>query len=105
MKIEEIIKKMAEKGVESLNNEEKVLLKGLNSQGNIHDFLKNVTIDENVSKADYLKSLNFKKMGDEELFNAILSAISFDSYKIGMPVSILMPQFTQYPTGTKFLSY
>lgn len=54
MKIEEIIKKMAEKGVESLNNEEKVLLKGLNSQSNIHDFLKNVTIEEIVSKADHL---------------------------------------------------
>lgn len=102
MKIEEIIKKMAGNDVELLNSEEKELLKGLNSQSNIHDFLKNVTIDEIVSKADHLKTLNFKKMGDEEMFNAISNAISFDSYKIGMPMCILKPQCILFPSGTQF---
>lgn len=58
----------------------------------IHDFLSRISIEDIVKKQELFHSLSIKKLTDEELFQALLSAISFDVEGTGRETSFLTPR-------------
>lgn len=75
----------------------------LNANGHemyTHNFLSKIKIKDIELKREHFLSRDLRKMNDEELFNAILEAISFDID--GQQVSFLKPRIGTYPKGTRF---
>lgn len=68
----------------------------------IHHFLSKISIEDIEKKRESFYLLNFKKMSDEELFNAIMNTISFDIDGSGTQQSMLLPRGSTYPIGTRF---
>lgn len=67
----------------------------------IHDFLSRISIEDIVKKQELFHSLSIKKLTDEELFQALLSAISFDVEGTGRETSFLTPRSVSFPKGTR----
>lgn len=102
MDIKEIIEKMAKLGIEGLKKEEIETLNNLSQTQTIHHFLSNISIEDIEKKRETFYSLNFKKMNDEELFNAVMNTISFDINNSGTQQSILIPRSITYSKRTRF---
>lgn len=102
MDLEDIIKKISMHGIDALTQEEKDEFRNITKYKEIYEFLSKVTIEEIVEKSEKFRSLNIKKMTDTELFNALMSSISFDVDGSGRELSILTPRSVSYPKGTRF---
>lgn len=100
MDINSILEKLGRFGVESLNQEEKDFLKRIEYSDTIHSYLSKISIEEIELRREKVRSLNIKRMNDEELFNTIMDTISFDVD--GIHQSRLMPRFHTYPEKTRF---
>lgn len=102
MDLKKISEKISMMGFESLTQEEKNALKSFGTQNGIREFLSKVSIEQIVMKSEEFHALNVKKLTDEELFNALMNAISFDIDDSGSKISFLMPRGVSFPGGTKF---
>lgn len=102
MDLRKLIEKLATQGVESLTQQEKDELKSMGKQNGIHEFLAKISIEDIVKKNEKFHTLNVKKMTDEELFNALMDAISFDVDGSGSKISLIMPRGVTFPVGTRF---
>lgn len=100
MDLKNIIEKIATQGPESLTREERYVIKSMGNQNGIKDFLFRITIEDIVMKSEAFHALNIKKLTDEELFNALMDAVSFDVD--GSKMSFFMPRSVSYPEGTRF---
>jgi hypothetical protein len=99
----DMIKKLVTQGVESLTQEEKETLRNIGHQKDgVKEFLSKISIEEIVKKSETFRGLNVKKMSDEDLFNALMEAISFDVDGNGTKMSFLMPRGITYSVGTRF---
>ena len=102
MGLKNIFEKIATQGPESLTQEEKDVLKSMGNQNPIKDFLSKISIEDIVAKNEKFHTLNVKKLTDEELFNALMDAISFDIDDSGSKLSFMMPRSEYYPVATRF---
>lgn len=100
MDLKFLIEKIVTQGPESLTQEEKETLKSMGNQNGIKDYLSRITIENIVMKSEAFHALNIKKLTDEELFNALMDAISFDVD--GSKRSFIMHRGVSYPEGTRF---
>lgn len=100
MDLKNIIEKIVIQGPESLTQEEKETIKSIGNQNGIKDFLSRISIKDIVMKREAFQALNIKKLTDDELFNALIDAISFDVD--GSKMSFTMPRSVFYPEGTSF---
>jgi hypothetical protein len=100
MDLKFLIEKIVTQGPESLTQEEKETLKSMGNQNGIKGFLSRITIENIVRKSEAFHALNIKKLTDEELFNALMDAISFDVD--GSKRSFIMHRGVSYPEGTRF---
>ena len=100
MDLKNIIEKIATQGPETLTQEEKETLKSIGNQNDIKVFLSRISVKDIVMKSEAFQALNIKKLNDEELFNALMDAISFDVD--GSKMSFIMPRGVYYPVGTRF---
>lgn len=97
-----LIEKLATLGVGSLTQQEKNVLKNTGKQNSLHVFLSKISIEDILNKSESFHSLNIKKLSDEQLFNALMEAITFDVDGSGTKMSFLMPKSVLYPIGTRF---
>lgn len=102
MDIDKILKKLAMQGIEALTTEEKDVLRNMGQRNSIHEFLSKISIEDIVMKGEVFRSLNIKKLTEEELFNALMNAISFDIDGSGMQKSIIEQRSITYSSGTRF---
>ena len=102
MDFDKVIMKLATQGVDSLTQKEKEMIKSMGAQKGIHEFLSRISIEEIVMKREKFNSHDIKKLNDEELFRALMDAISFDVDGSGMKCSFLMPRSVSYLKGTRF---
>ena len=94
-----IIEKLGRLGAEALSQEEKTALKNMATSVSIHNFLSKIPIEDIELRRENARSFNFKRMNDEELFNAIMNAISFNVD--GIRQSVLMQRGLTYPPKTR----
>ena len=102
MDLKFLIEKIVTQGIESLTQEEKDVLKSMFNQNGIKDFLSRISIEDIVMKSEAFHALNIKKLTDEELFNALTDAISFDVDEFGYKKSFFIPRSASFSIGTKF---
>lgn len=100
MDLKSIIEKIVNQGAESLTQEEKEILKSMGNQNGIKDFLSKITIENIDKKSEAFHALDLKKLTNEELFNALTDAISFDVD--GIKMSFFIPRIASFFIGTKF---
>ena len=64
--------------------------------------MSRISIEDIVKKQEIFRSLNIKKLTDDELFQALMSVISFDIDGTGREKAILNPRSYSFPKGTRF---